>query len=272
MTRLQLHHHILQKQSFLCIGLDTDLAKIPPHLLGHSDPIFEFNRQIIDATRDFCVAYKLNTAFYETLGKKGWEALEKTLDYLPDTHFAIADAKRGDIGNTSKMYAKAFFETMDFDAVTVAPYMGEDSVVPFLGFENKWVILLALTSNHGSADFQMTPQEDGRPLFEKVLRKAQNWGNPDNLMFVVGATHPEQFDQVRAVVPDHFLLVPGVGEQGGDLQKICKHGMNDQCGLLVNSSRAIIYAGNGENFAEAAAASAKLVQTEMAGLLAAQPR
>ncbi len=267
MTRLQLHNHILQKQSFLCVGLDTDLAKIPPHLLGYPDPIFEFNRQIIDATRDFCVAYKLNTAFYETLGKKGWEALEKTLDYLPDTHFSIADAKRGDIGNTSKMYAKAFFETMDFDAVTVAPYMGEDSVLPFLGFENKWVILLALTSNKGSADFQMTPQEDGRPLFEKVLRKAQDWGAPENLMFVIGATHPEQFDQVRAVVPDHFLLVPGVGEQGGDLKKISKHGMNDQCGLLVNSSRAIIYAGNGENFAEVAAASAKLVQTEMAGLL-----
>ncbi|MDZ4680573.1 MAG: orotidine-5'-phosphate decarboxylase [Saprospiraceae bacterium] len=272
MTRLQLHHHILQKQSFLCVGLDTDVSKLPKHLLDHPEPIFEFNRQIIDATRDFCVAYKLNTAFYETLGKKGWEALEKTLDYLPDTHFAIADAKRGDIGNTSKMYAKAFFETMNFDAVTVAPYMGEDSVLPFLGFENKWVILLALTSNKGSADFQMTPQEDGRPLFEKVLRKAQDWGTPENLMFVIGATHPEQFDQVRAVVPDHFLLVPGVGEQGGDLQKISKHGMNERCGLLVNSSRAIIYAGSGENFAEVAAASAKLVQTEMAGLLAVQPR
>lgn len=267
MTRKDLQDFIIKQRSFLCVGLDTDLQKLPPHLLQHSNPIFEFNRQIIDATKEYCVGYKLNTAFYEALGKKGWEALEKTLDYLPDTHFAIADAKRGDIGNTSRMYAKAFFETMDFDAITVAPYMGEDSVTPFLGFENKWVILLALTSNSGSANFQMTPQEDGRPLFEKVLRKAQEWGNPDNLMFVVGATHPEQFAQIRAIVPDHFLLVPGVGEQGGDLQQVAHYGMNDACGLLVNSSRAIIYAGKDENFAQAAAEAAKKVQSEMADLL-----
>ncbi len=272
MTRLQLNEHIQQKQSFLCVGLDSDIQLLPRHLLGHADPVFEFNRQIIDATRDYCVAYKLNTAFYEAQGKKGWESLEKTLDYLPDTHFAIADAKRGDIGNTSRMYAKAFFETLSFDAVTVAPYMGEDSVMPFLGFENKWVILLALTSNKGSADFQMTPQEDARPLFEKVLRKARDWGNADNLMFVIGATHPGQFAQVRAIAPDHFLLVPGVGAQGGDLQQIGEYGMNDSCGLLVNSSRGIIFAGNDENFAEAAAASAKAVQIEMAGLLAARAR
>ncbi len=267
MTRHQLHEHILQKQSFLCVGLDTDLQKLPPHLLDHPDVVFEFNRQIIDATRDYCVAYKVNTAFYESLGRKGWEAMEKTLDYLPDTHFAIADAKRGDIGNTSRMYAKAFFETLDFDAITVAPYMGEDSVAPFLGFDDKWVILLALTSNTSSADFQMTPQEDGRPLFEKVLRKAQDWGNPDNLMFVVGATHPEQFAPIRDVVPDHFLLVPGVGEQGGDLQQVAHYGMNDACGLLVNASRTIIYAGKDENFAQAAAAAAKKVQAQMASLL-----
>lgn len=270
MTRQQLYEHIQQKQSFLCVGLDTDLEKLPPHLLAHSDPIFEFNRQIIDATQAYCVGYKLNTAFYESLGKKGWEALEKTLDYIPETHFSIADAKRGDIGNTSRMYAKAFFQTLDFDAITVAPYMGEDSVTPFLAFANKWVILLALTSNRGSKDFQMTEQEDARPLFEKVLRKAQNWGTADQLMFVVGATHPEQFAQIRAVVPDHFLLVPGVGEQGGDLQQIARYGMNEQCGLLVNSSRAIIYAGKGADFAEAAAKAAQKVQLEMAQLLAHQ--
>ena len=263
MTRKELYQQIQQKKSCLCVGLDADINRIPKHLLKHKDPIFEFNKGIIDATKDLCVAYKPNIAFYEALGAKGWESLAKTLDYIPDTHFTIADAKRGDIGNTSSLYAKAFFDTLDFDAVTVAPYMGEDSVKPFLEFEGKWVILLALTSNKGSQNFQMTAQEDGQPLYEKVMRAAQTWGTPDNLMFVVGATHPEKFKEIRAIAPDHFLLVPGIGAQGGDLQGVLKYGSNDMGGLLINSSRGIIYAGNGIGFAGKAQLSALRVQKQM---------
>ncbi len=268
MNRKELFQQILSRQSFLCIGLDSDLNKIPKHLLGFEDPIFEFNKRIIDATQDLCVAYKPNIAFYEALGAKGWESLQKTLDYIPKTHFTIADAKRGDIGNTSRLYAKAFFETLNFDAVTVAPYMGIDSVSPFLEFENKTVILLALTSNKGSNDFQFEKQGDsGMPLYEKVMRKAQEWGNLDNLMFVVGATHPEKFEEIRQIAPNHFLLVPGIGAQGGDLQGVSKYGLNDHCGLLVNSSRGIIFAGTGEDFAEKARIAALNVQQQMAQIL-----
>lgn len=268
MTRKDILQQIQTKQSYLCVGLDADMNRIPKHLLRYGDPVFEFNKQIIDATKDLCVAYKPNIAFYEALGAKGWISLQKTLDYIPKEHFTIADAKRGDIGNTSRLYAKAFFETMNFDAVTVAPYMGEDSVKPFLEFEEKWVILLALTSNKGSQNFQMTPQENGQPLFEKVMRTAQTWGTPENLMFVVGATHPEKFTEIRAIAPEHFLLVPGVGAQGGDLQGLSKYGKNDLVGLLVNSSRGIIYASEGEDFAEAAQNAAKKVQTQMQNILA----
>jgi len=265
MTKEQLYQQIQQKKSYLCVGLDTAIDRIPTHLKETADPIFEFNKQIIDATKDYCVAYKPNIAFYESLGSKGWESLEKTLDYIPDEHFTIADAKRGDIGNTSKMYAKTFFETMNFDSVTVAPYMGVDSVQPFLEFEDKWVILLGLTSNKGSQDFQFASQDGGIPLYEKVLRKAQEWGTPENLMFVIGATHPEKFQEIRAIAPDNFFLVPGIGAQGGDLAGVSKFGMNESCGLLVNSSRGIIYAGgDSENFAEKAGAAAAKVQAEMA--------
>ncbi|RMG78151.1 MAG: orotidine-5'-phosphate decarboxylase [Bacteroidetes bacterium] len=267
MNREELFAKIQQKQSWLCVGLDPDLTRIPRHLLGAKDPVFEFNKQIIDATKDYCVAYKPNLAFFEALGTKGWETLEKTLDYIPQSHFTIADAKRGDIGNTSRLYAKAFFETLDFDAVTVAPYMGEDSVKPFLEFEGKWVILLALTSNKGSRDFQFASQDGGMPLYEKVLRKAQTWGTPDNLMFVVGATHPEMFGRIRQIVPEHFLLVPGVGAQGGDLDAINRFGFNTRCGLLINSSRGIIFAGTGEDFAEKAGLAARDIQSKMAAFL-----
>lgn len=267
MTRTELFTQIQQKQSYLCIGLDSDIAKIPKHLLQYNDPVFEFNKQIIDATQDLCVAYKPNLAFYEALGAKGWESLEKTIHYIRDEHFIIADAKRGDIGNTSNLYAKAFFETLNVDAVTVAPYMGEDSVKPFLNFKNKWVILLALTSNHGSNNFQFLLQENGKPLYEKVMRKAMEWGSAEELMFVIGATHPEKMQEIRAIAPDYFFLVPGVGAQGGDLSAISRYGMNDHCGLLVNSSREILFAGNGENFAEKARAAALKVQQEMAKLL-----
>jgi orotidine-5'-phosphate decarboxylase len=266
MTKQELIAQIKQKQSFLCIGLDTDITKIPKYLLQEEDPIFEFNKQIIDATKDLCVAYKPNTAFYESLGAKGWESLQKTIDYIPKDIFTIADAKRGDIGNTSKMYASAFFESMNFDSVTVAPYMGEDSVKPFLEFKNKWVILLALTSNKGADDFQFFT--DGKnKLFEKVLMKSKEWGNDKKLMYVVGATRPEMLTEIRKIVPDNFLLVPGVGAQGGELSKVCKYGMNKDCGLLVNSSRGIIYAGNDNSFAEAARNSALLIQKEMSTLL-----
>ncbi|NET34709.1 MAG: orotidine-5'-phosphate decarboxylase [Cyanothece sp. SIO1E1] len=264
MTRAELVAQIQAKRSFLCIGLDTDINRIPKHLLSLDDPIFEFNKQIIDATHDLCVAYKPNIAFYESLGAKGWESLAKTMDYIPKEIFTIADAKRGDIGNTSKMYAKTFFETLDFDSVTVAPYMGIDSVTPFLEFSDKWVILLALTSNKGSQDFQMTPQEGGMPLYEKVMRKAQEWGTTSNLMYVVGATHPEKFAEIRSIAPDHFLLVPGVGAQGGTVESVTQYGQNKDVGLLINSSRGIIYAGQNEDFAAQARMVAQGLQRQMA--------
>ncbi len=268
MTRQELFQQILKKKSFLCVGLDSDPAKLPKHLLKYDDPVFEFNRQIIEATQDLCVAYKPNLAFYETRGAKGWQSLEKTLELIPSDIFTIADAKRGDIGNTSTQYARAFFENMSFDSVTVAPYMGEDSVKPFLQFQDKWVILLALTSNQGSQDFQFASQDGGEPLFEKVMKKAQEWGTPDNLMFVTGATHPEKFKDIRRIAPDHFLLVPGIGAQGGELGEVCKYGLNKQVGLLVNSSRGIIFAGQGEDFAEKARQAAQEIQAEMAQVLA----
>jgi orotidine-5'-phosphate decarboxylase len=246
--------------------LDTDINKIPKHLLDAEDPVFEFNKSIIDATREYAVAYKPNIAFYECMGSKGWESLRKTLEYIPQDVFTIADAKRGDIGNTSSMYAQTFFSQYDFDSVTVAPYMGEDSVTPFLEFKDKWVVLLALTSNKGALDFQMD-SVGGERVFEKVLRVSQQWGNASNMMYVVGATRGELFADVRKVVPDHFLLVPGVGAQGGSLQDVCRYGMNQDCGLLVNSSRGIIYASNGIDFAERAADEARKVQLEMAALI-----
>ena len=260
---------IRQKRSFLCIGLDTDIKKIPPHLLESEDPIFEFNRHIIDATHEYAMAYKPNLAFYESLGSRGWDSLEKTTDYLKKFDvFTIADAKRGDIGNTSSLYARAFFEALDFDAVTVAPYMGSDSVSPFLGYDGKWVILLALTSNKGASDFQFTEDAaSGMKLFEQVLETSKNWSSPDSMMYVVGATQAEMLRDIRKIVPDHFLLVPGVGAQGGNLQEVAKHGMNRTCGLIVNSSRGIIYASQERDFAKAAAKNAAEVQKEMEGLL-----
>jgi orotidine-5'-phosphate decarboxylase len=263
MTRLQLFEQIKKKQSYLCVGLDTDLDKIPEHLLSLADPIFEFNKQVIDATKDFCVAYKPNTAFYEALGARGWESLKKTLDYIPPDCFTIADAKRGDIGNTSALYAKAFFQQMDFDAITVAPYMGEDSVKPFLNFQDKWVVLLVHTSNSGSRDFQLLETTDGKYLFQEVIFASQRWATPDQMMYVVGATHADKIGAIRALAPDHFFLVPGVGAQGGDLESVSKVGMNSHCGLLVNSSRAIIYASAKEDFASAASEAAHEVQKEM---------
>ena len=268
MTKDQLINEIKTKRSFLCVGLDTDLSKIPSHLLDLEDPIFEFNKQIIDATKDYCVAYKPNIAFYECHGSKGWESLKKTIDYIPKNIFTIADAKRGDIGNTSSYYAKTFFEYMDFDSVTVAPYMGVDSVTPFLVFENKWVILLALTSNKGALDFQMTEDSNGEKLFEKVIKKSAKWAGDDKLMYVVGATRSEGIGEVRAIAPRHFFLVPGVGAQGGSLEDVAKYGWNEQCGLLVNSSRGIIYAGNDENFAQDAKKAAQSLQIDMAKVLA----
>ncbi|MGP1592453.1 MAG: orotidine-5'-phosphate decarboxylase [Prevotella multiformis] len=267
MNRQQLIHQIFTKKTFLCVGLDTDISKIPEHLKNDSDPIFAFNKAIIDATAPYCVAYKPNLAFYESYGLKGMMAFEKTIQYLKDhypTHFIIADAKRGDIGNTSKMYARTFFEEYDLDSVTVAPYMGEDSVKPFFEYEGKWVILLALTSNKGSHDFQLTEDKSGERLFEKVLKKSQEWGTPENLMYVVGATQGRMFEDIRRIAPEHFLLVPGVGAQGGSLQEVCKYGMTKDCGLLVNSSRGIIYAGKGTDFAEAAARKAREMREEMA--------
>ncbi|MBK9732550.1 MAG: orotidine-5'-phosphate decarboxylase [Chitinophagaceae bacterium] len=270
MTRKDLTEHIKRKKSFLCIGLDTDIEKIPKHLLHHPDPVFEFNRGIIDATKDCCVAYKINTAFYESSGIKGWQSMKKTWEYIPKNIFTIADAKRGDIGNTSAMYARAFFDKAQsgfgFDALTVAPYMGKDSVTPFLEYDNKWVILLALTSNAGSNDFQQR-ETAGEKLFEAVIRKSLSWGNADNMMYVVGGTHPELFKHIRTMVPDHFLLVPGVGAQGGDLQKVAANGINEQCGLLINVSRDIIYADASEQFADAARNQSSRYQHEMAAFL-----
>ena len=271
MTRQELIQQIKQKQSFLCVGLDTDLKKVPQHILKEEDPIFAFNKAIIDATAPYCVSYKPNLAFYEAFGVKGLISFEKTIKYLKQNypnHFIIADAKRGDIGNTSAMYARTFFEEYDIDSLTVAPYMGEDSVTPFLGYEGKWVILLALTSNKGSHDFQLTEDSQGERLFEKVLKTSQQWGNEDNMMYVVGATQGRMFEDIRKIVPNHFLLVPGVGAQGGSLQEVCRYGMTEDCGLLVNSSRGIIYASNGEDFAEAAAEAAHKLQQEMAVELA----
>ncbi len=271
MDRQQLVSEIFGKKSFLCVGLDTDIKKIPQHLLKEDDPIFAFNKAIIDATAPYCVAYKPNLAFYEAAGLKGMASFERTVKYLKDNyknHFIIADAKRGDIGNTSAMYARTFFGEYDIDALTVAPYMGEDSVTPFLTYEGKWVILLALTSNKGSHDFQLTADSNGERLFEKVLRASQQWGNDGNMMYVVGATQGEMFNDIRKVAPNHFLLVPGVGAQGGSLQEVCKYGMTDNCGLLVNSSRGIIYASAGEDFATVAAQKAKELQEQMAVELA----
>lgn len=267
MTYQELALFIRQQRSFLCVGLDTDLCKVPQHLLSNENPIFDFNSAIIDATAPYCVAYKPNLAFYETYGVKGWQAFEETVRYIRTNyprHFIIADAKRGDIGNTSAMYARAFFEDLDVDALTVAPYMGRDSVEPFLGYKDKWVILLALTSNKGSADFQLTESADGIKLFEQVLKTSQEWADASQMMYVVGATQGEKFADVRCFVPNHFLLVPGVGAQGGSLAEVCKYGMNEDCGLLVNSSRGIIYADNTTNFAQAAAAAAKELQEQMA--------
>jgi len=286
MTRQELIANIQRKKSFLCVGLDTDIQKIPEHLLKEEDPVFAFNKAIIDATAPYCIAYKPNLAFYEAMGVKGWIAFEKTIEYIRQNYpnqFIIADAKRGDIGNTSKLYARTFFETLDVDAVTVAPYMGEDSVTPFLSplqlpheGERKprqhWVILLALTSNKGSHDFQLTEDKEGERLFEKVLRKSQEWekealplgGDGGGLMYVVGATQGKAFEDIRKIVPNHFLLVPGIGAQGGSLEEVCKYGMTKDCGLIVNSSRAIIYASNGEDFAQRAGEEAHKVQQQMA--------
>ena len=284
MTRKHLIEQIQQKKSYLCVGLDTDLERIPKFLQSHPDAIFEFNKQIIDATKDLCVSYKINTAFYEAMGLKGWEAMQKTVDYVPSEHFTIADAKRGDIGNTSSQYAKAFFEVMNFDAITVAPYMGEDSVRPFLEYENKWTIVLGLTSNKGSEDFQklLVSNKSGKDLplipsivdpyrpaflYQRVIETIAGWGTPGNLMFVTGATKADDFADIRNMIPDHFLLVPGVGAQGGSLSEVSKYGLNKDCGLLVNASRAIIYASENEDFAVEARAIAEQYQVEMSSFL-----
>ena len=266
MNKQQLFENIKRKQSFLCVGLDTDIKKIPEHLLKEEDPIFAFNKAIIDATADLCIAFKPNLAFYESMGVKGWIAFEKTIRYIKENYpdqFIIADAKRGDIGNTSEMYARSFFDELNIDSVTVAPYMGEDSVKPFLIYPEKWVILLALTSNKGSQDFQLTVDSNGERLFEKVLKKSQEWANDEQMMYVVGATQGEMFTEIRKYAPNHFLLVPGVGAQGGSLEEVCKYGMNNMCGLIVNSSRAIIYADKTVLFAEAARKADKEVQEQM---------
>tara|TARA_Y100000385_G_scaffold273138_1_gene314711 strand:- start:649 stop:1455 length:807 start_codon:yes stop_codon:yes gene_type:complete len=267
MNRFELIEQIRKKKSFLCIGLDTDINKIPPFLLDFQDPIFEFNKRIIDATHELCVAYKPNIAFYEALGPKGWESLKKTVDYIPKDIFTIADAKRGDIGNTSNMYAEAFFNTYNFDSITLSPYMGEDSIKPFLNFKNKWSIILALTSNKGAFDFQKLRTDDDSFYFEKVLNQVSSWGDINNTMFVVGATKTKDLKSIRKIVPDHFLLVPGVGAQGGDLNEVIKHGLNKDIGLIINSSRGIIYAGSEKDFDEKAKNAALEVQEQMAKFL-----
>ena len=267
MTRSQLIQAIKSKRSFLCVGLDTDIDKIPSFLLDHEDPVFEFNRRIIEATEDLCVAYKPNIAFYESRGLKGWESLQKTWKILPKNCLSIADAKRGDIGNTAAMYARAFFDEassgLGFDSITVAPYMGRDSVEPFIGFADRWAIVLALTSNDGSADFQNFSDKDGLQLFERVIQQTNTWGTPENLMYVVGATRGEAFQIIRKHAPEHFLLVPGVGAQGGSLEDVCRYGMNPDCGLLVNATRSIIYASQGIDFAEKAREEALRLQQDM---------
>lgn len=270
MTRQELIAQIRTKRSFLCVGLDTDLKKIPPHLLDSEDPIFEFNKAIIDATKDYCVAYKPNLAFYECHGPSGWESLKKTLDYIPSDIFTIADAKRGDIGNTSKYYANTFFDYLNAHSVTVAPYMGEDSVTPFFEHPNRWVILLALTSNKGALDFQFTVDRENHELYKKVLTKSQEWGSPENLMYVVGATRAEGIGEVRKIAPEHFFLVPGVGAQGGSLEDVAKYGWNADCGLLVNSSRGIIYASQESDFAEKSGIAAQQLQQQMSKILDAK--
>lgn len=266
MNRQELIQQIQSKKSYLCVGLDSDITKIPQHLLQHEDPVFEFNKAIIDATHDLCVSYKINTAFYESNGLKGWQSMEKTLNYIPKDIFTIADAKRGDIGNTSTQYAKAFFNAMNFDSITVAPYMGKDSVKPFLDFENKWTIVLGLTSNEGAFDFQYLKNEN-QELFKTVIQKVASWGTDENLMFVIGATKTAQLKEVRDLIPNHFLLVPGVGAQGGSLEEVSKIGMNADIGLLVNASRQIIFASNGEDFAVKAREEASKLQIEMASYL-----
>ena len=270
MNRKQLVDNIFNKGSFLCVGLDTDIKKIPAHLADKEDAIFIFNKAIIDATAPYCVAYKPNLAFYESLGVEGWIALEKTIRYIRENYpdqFIIADAKRGDIGNTSAMYARSFFEHLDVDSITVAPYMGQDSVTPFLGYEGKWVILLALTSNKGSHDFQLIEDKDGKRLFENVIEKSSTWATPEEMMYVVGATQGKMFEDIRKVAPDNFLLVPGVGAQGGSLEEVVKYGMIDDCGLLINSSRGIIFASSGEDFAQAAGEEAKKLAQQMSSML-----
>ena len=265
MNRSQLIEQIHLKGSYLCVGLDTDIDLLPPHIKLHPDAVFQFNKAIIDATKDYCVSYKLNTAFYEAQGIKGWEALEQTLDYIPDTHFTIADAKRGDIGNTSHQYAKTFFEVYPFDAITVAPYMGEDSIRPFLEYKDKWTIVLGLTSNRGSQDFEQMPlaSDNRKALYEHVLETVSKWGTIDNLMFVTGATKASELSHIRTIIPNHFLLVPGVGAQGGSLKEVSKYGLNKDVGLLVNASRAIIFASKNEDFAEAASRVASQYANEM---------
>lgn len=267
MNRNELISQIKKKKSFLCVGLDTDISKIPEHLRDQEDPVYEFNKRIIDATKDHCVAYKPNIAFYESNGIEGWNSLRKTLDYIPDNIFTIADAKRGDIGNTSKMYAHTFFKQYNFHAATVAPYMGEDSVTPFLEFKNNWAIVLALTSNKGALDFQINDDKTSEQLYKKVLRISKEWGSDNNMMYVVGATRGELFKEVRDIVPDHFLLVPGVGAQGGSLEDVCKYGLNDDCGLLINASRSIIYASSDNSFDSRANEEAKLLQTKMSAFV-----
>ncbi len=267
MNRNELIAEIKKKKSYLCVGLDTDLTKIPLHLQSHSSAIFQFNKAIIDATKEFCVGYKINTAFYEVHGVKGWQALEETVAYIPSTHFKIADAKRGDIGNTSAQYAKTFFETYSFDAVTVAPYMGEDSIRPFLDYKNKFTIVLGLTSNKGSYDFEYLKTDSGDFVYERIIKKVSAWGTPENIMFVAGATQAQELKTIRRIIPDNFLLIPGIGAQGGSLKEVSKHGLTRDCGLLANASRAIIFASGKEDFADAAANVAKEYRQEMQSYL-----
>lgn len=270
MKREELIENIRRKESFLCVGLDTDPLKIPTHIANGDDPVFTFNKAIIDATAPYCVAYKPNMAFYESFGAKGWDVLERTISYIKQNYpdqFIIADAKRGDIGNTSKLYARSFFEHLDVDAITVAPYMGEDSVTPFLGFDGKWVILLALTSNKGSHDFQFIESTEGAPLYESIIRKSSQWAGADAMMYVVGATQGQMFEKIRAIAPESFLLVPGVGAQGGSLEEVCRYGITNDCGLLVNSSRGIIYASTGTDYAQVAAREAKKLRDSMSVIL-----